>query len=70
MKWMRCVSRLRSTNNHMKVKQFIKELQKLEPEAMVLVATVDDNGDTEMVEAQIIIDLRSGDAEVSPATQH
>lgn len=54
----------------MKVKQFIKELQKLEPEAMVLVATVDDNGDTEMVEAQIIIDLRSGDAEVSPATQH
>ena len=35
----------------MKVQQFIKELEKLEPEALVMVATIDDNGDTQMVEA-------------------
>ena len=51
----------------MKVQQFIKELEKLEPEALVMVATIDDNGDTQMVEANIVIDLRTGDAEIYPA---
>lgn len=51
----------------MKVKQFIKLLEKLEPEALVMVSTIDDNGDIQMVEAKIIEDIRTGDAEVYPA---
>ena len=50
----------------MKVKHFIKELQALDPEAIVMIATIDDNGDTQMVEARIMIELRTGDAEVYP----
>ena len=57
---------LLTSNSSMKVKQFIRELDKLNPEALVMVQTIDDNGDVQMVEADVSIDVRSGDAEVVP----
>lgn len=52
----------------MKVKELIKQLEtKVDSEAIVMVATIDDDGNTEMVEARIVIDVRSGDVEIVPA---
>lgn len=48
----------------MTVKKFIAVLEKLDPEAMVMVGVTDDNGDVAMVEASVAADLRTGDAEV------
>ena len=55
------------TKNNMTIKQFIRQLEQCQPDALVMVQTIDDNGNIQMVEAKIIKDIRSGDAEVYPA---
>lgn len=51
----------------MRVKELIRFLEKTNPEALVMVGQLDDEGNTEMVEAGITEDVRTGDIEITPA---
>ena len=53
----------------MKVKQVMKILEKCEPEALVMVGVIDDNGNAQMVEATVVRDVRSGDVEICPTKE-